>query len=181
MKSTFFIILACALSKQVLAQDLGTWRDDEVKHCDISLLREGKVMYEVTKNCKDAWAVGRSQMKVRAKNEFAPYPLDLGNGRKMSFSWYYRIALSGDLEVRDGQGVIRVIESTAPKTEKQRVLAKKSKGVVIGMRADQIMESSWGRPIKVNLTVTKGARTEQWVYPGGYLYLKDGVLTGIQN
>jgi len=181
MTKIYLAVLACAISHQVLAQELGTWRDDEVKNCDITLKREGKVVYEIKSNCKEKWAVGRDPMKVRGRNEFAPYPLDLGNGRKLKLSWFYKLALSGDLELRDGEGLIRVLESVTPKTEKQQRIADKSRGVVIGMRAEQVLASSWGKPSKVNRTVTKNTQVEQWVYPGGYLYLTDGVLTGIQN
>ncbi len=40
---------------------------------------------------------------------------------------------------------------------------------------------SWGKPKKVNRTVLSGKATEQWVYPGGYLYFEKGVLVAIQN
>jgi len=33
----------------------------------------------------------------------------------------------------------------------------------------------------VNRTVTAGHVREQWVYPVGYLYFDNGILTAIQN
>jgi len=68
---------------------------------------------------------------------------------------------------------------------KQADLAKrKREGVRIGMTKQEVYESSWGRPDKVNTTTTARAVREQWVYRNrgsGYLYFEDGVLTSIQN
>ena len=57
----------------------------------------------------------------------------------------------------------------------------KKRGVDIGMTADAVRKSSWGKPQKVNSTITANGRHEQWVYGGGYLYLDNGVLTSIQT
>lgn len=60
--------------------------------------------------------------------------------------------------------------------------ARKKTGVSIGMTADEIRGSSWGRPEKINKTILPGHVNEQWVYPGDqYLYLEDGILTAIQT
>jgi hypothetical protein len=53
--------------------------------------------------------------------------------------------------------------------------------VFIGMTSEQA-RWSWGSPSDVNATITSGVHHEQWVYGNGsYLYLDDGVVTGIQN
>jgi hypothetical protein len=53
--------------------------------------------------------------------------------------------------------------------------------VFVGMTAEQA-EMSWGEPHDVNHTITSGHRTEQWVYGNGkYVYLRDGVVSGIQG
>jgi hypothetical protein len=59
--------------------------------------------------------------------------------------------------------------------------AKRKRGVSIGMTRDDVLASSWGKPRKINTTTTAYAVREQWVYDGGYLYFRDGVLTSIQN
>ena len=59
--------------------------------------------------------------------------------------------------------------------------AKKKAGVVIGMSRQDALDSSWGRPNKINRTVRASGTHEQWVYDGGYLYFEDDVLTAIQN
>jgi len=51
--------------------------------------------------------------------------------------------------------------------------------VVLGMTAEQAY-ASWGKPNKVNRTVTFAGVREQWVYDEDYLYFDDGVLTSMQ-
>jgi len=70
----------------------------------------------------------------------------------------------------------------AADAEAKRVRAeKKREGVRVGMSEQDALDSSWGRPRKVNRTTNAYGVSEQWVYDGGYLYFKDGVLTSIQN
>jgi hypothetical protein len=48
--------------------------------------------------------------------------------------------------------------------------------------AEQIVQSSWGKPQKINVTITSRGKYEQLVYAGfQYLYLEDGVLASIQT
>jgi len=66
--------------------------------------------------------------------------------------------------------------------EAKRIRAeKKRNGVTIGMTDQDALDSSWGKPRKINRTTNAYGVSEQWVYDGGYLYFKDGVLTSIQN
>jgi poly-gamma-glutamate capsule biosynthesis protein CapA/YwtB (metallophosphatase superfamily) len=60
---------------------------------------------------------------------------------------------------------------------------KKKNGVAIGMSAQDVLDSSWGRPESVNRTTTANGIHEQWVYSGSsnFLYFENGVLTAIQN
>lgn len=52
----------------------------------------------------------------------------------------------------------------------------------IGMTEEEVKNSSWGKPKSVNKTTTKYGVREQWVYYSNkYLYLEDGILTGIQE
>ncbi len=60
--------------------------------------------------------------------------------------------------------------------------SRKRQGVSIGMTQARVLESSWGRPERINRTTSRYGVREQWVYRnGGYLYFEDGVLTTIQN
>ncbi len=60
---------------------------------------------------------------------------------------------------------------------------KRREGVNIGMSQQDVLDSSWGRPERVNKTTTAAGTREQWVYRGyhSYLYFENGVLTAIQN
>ena len=58
----------------------------------------------------------------------------------------------------------------------------KKEGVSIGMSAERVLLSNWGKPEKINRTTNKFGEREQWVYgSGNYLYFENGVLTSIQN
>lgn len=72
----------------------------------------------------------------------------------------------------------KVAAIAAAAAEKAR---KRREGVHIGMTQQDALDSSWGRPRKVNRTTTARGEREQWVYDGGYLYFEGGVLTTIQN
>jgi hypothetical protein len=70
--------------------------------------------------------------------------------------------------------------------EKKKMIAaeaarRRKQGVSIGMTQEEVLQSSWGRPRRVNRTTYSFGTHEQWVYDGGYLYFENGVLTTIQN
>lgn len=52
--------------------------------------------------------------------------------------------------------------------------------VAVGMTAEMV-RLSWGDPQKVNTTLTASGRSEQWVYRGSYVYLRNGIVTAIQE
>lgn len=57
--------------------------------------------------------------------------------------------------------------------------------VSIGMTTDEVL-SSWGKPSKINKTITTGGTKEQWVFQRGqsktqYVYLDNGVVRTIQS
>lgn len=51
----------------------------------------------------------------------------------------------------------------------------------IGMTAEQVVKSSWGKPIDINKTTTANGYSEQWVYNGKYIYFENGIVTTIQE
>lgn len=52
----------------------------------------------------------------------------------------------------------------------------------IGMTAQEVLDSTWGSPSKINTTKTKHGTHEQWVYSTKrYIYLDNGVVTAIQK
>lgn len=52
----------------------------------------------------------------------------------------------------------------------------------IGMTADEVRNSSWGEPKKINKTTYEWGTSEQWVYSlDRYVYLENGRVTAIQE
>ena len=58
--------------------------------------------------------------------------------------------------------------------------------IFVGMSSDDVLKS-WGKPDKINKTLTSNNRREQWVYRRGrignddYVYLENGIVTTIQS
>jgi hypothetical protein len=61
-----------------------------------------------------------------------------------------------------------------------------SRRIFIGMLAEDVVRS-WGRPSKINKTLTVSGLREQWVYLGGkagprmQVYVEDGVVQAVQQ
>lgn len=74
----------------------------------------------------------------------------------------------------------KINHAKALKAEKER---KAKPGVHIGDTADFVInQSQWGKPSKINRTITRNGTHEQWVYgDNNYLYLDNGIVTAIQN
>lgn len=75
---------------------------------------------------------------------------------------------------------------TIDEAERKKNLAAKADcdrrgGVSVGMTANQVLASCWGKPEKVNATITAGGRREQWVYGSQYVYVDNGTVTAIQT
>lgn len=75
--------------------------------------------------------------------------------------------------------------AAARKADEKKLAAekarKKKEGVRIGMTQQDVLDSSWGKPERVNVTTTNTHQREQWVYGlGNYLYFEDGILQSIQ-
>lgn len=76
---------------------------------------------------------------------------------------------------------IRKNEESAKEKEKEKE-RKKQQGVRIGMSKQDVLDSNWGEPIKINKSTYSWGTTEQWVYPNyNYLYFENGKLTSIQT
>jgi hypothetical protein len=74
-----------------------------------------------------------------------------------------------------------------PNSRDGRVAAAIAKRqVVIGMTEEEVIRS-WGRPDKLNRTLTARTVSEQWIYERGsisqstYLYMENGVLRSAQT
>lgn len=90
-------------------------------------------------------------------------------------------AAQRQLQTQAAQARVKQWQDSIAKQEKNRLAAAKQQGVSIGMSTQQVMDSNWGRPRKVNTTTTANTVRQQWVYDGGYLYFEDGVLRSIQD
>lgn len=53
---------------------------------------------------------------------------------------------------------------------------------LIGMTAQEVLDSAWGKPMRINKTTFAWGVTEQWCYyDNRYVYLKNGSVTAIQE
>jgi hypothetical protein len=52
--------------------------------------------------------------------------------------------------------------------------------VSIGMTADQV-RLSWGKPERINATLSSESQREQWIYGKQYLYMRNGLLKSMQT
>jgi hypothetical protein len=64
-------------------------------------------------------------------------------------------------------------------------LAISNREVAVGMTGPEVLRS-WGRPTKVNTTVSAAGKREQWVYRHGrgvaqYVYLENGRVSSMQS
>lgn len=86
-------------------------------------------------------------------------------------------------EAKKDEGTLNRIALEAKKLDDAAsAAAKRRSGILIGMTAEDVLASSWGRPERVNRTISARGTSEQWVYGGrNYLYFENGVLTTIQN
>lgn len=83
-------------------------------------------------------------------------------------------------EVRT-QKRLRYIEEHNEIDEKIKMAIREGK-LIIGMNRDQAI-ASWGKPEKINRTVTRAGNTEQWVFGsfGPFVYFENGILTAWQD
>ena len=93
------------------------------------------------------------------------------------------IKLSADAKKQADNNHAMLEKEIGERKRLAKIEAKKN-GVSIGMTQQEVLDSSWGKPKKINTTTNKYYTREQWVYGNGgsgYLYFKDGILETIQN
>jgi len=88
----------------------------------------------------------------------------------------------GEQEVKEySDKILKELTSEVIANNREQ-LQTRAKSVQLGMNQQQVRESSWGNPNKINTTTTSYGVHEQWVYSGyNYLYFENGILTSIQN
>ena len=78
---------------------------------------------------------------------------------------------------------LAAFEKSKPVETTQESYTKPEKPApAIGMTAEEVRNSSWGKPSDINKTTTAYGVHEQWVYSGNrYIYLDDGIVSAIQE
>lgn len=66
--------------------------------------------------------------------------------------------------------------------EKVESFPEPAKEPSVGMTAQEVLDSTWGKPEKINKSTYAWGVTEQWCYSGyRYIYLEDGIVTSISE
>lgn len=126
-------------------------------------------------------------------NNYSYKPLLLEyNGKPCLFIEYYGsvgemlINLNGSVYLgkaessSDGTG-LKAIGNTTHLTKISDKL-EHLKNPTIGMTAEEVRDSTWGEPKKINKSTTQYGVSEQWVYSSSkYIYFDDGVVTAIRE
>lgn len=83
-----------------------------------------------------------------------------------------------EIETAEAERKKQIAEAAA-----QADTQSKRPGARIGMTPKQVTEgTNWGKPERINRTITATGTDEQWVYGNGnYLYFRNGKLRAIQN
>lgn len=140
---------------------------------------EARARAEFEARCSDAAVAGlylqaQALMKrgayADARNLLAPCSKKMASNSK-------ELALMADADAR----LLAAHRAEIQKRHAAELAQRKKEGVSIGMTQDRVLQSSWGKPRKINRTTTLTREREQWVYDGGYLYFDNGILTAIQN
>lgn len=74
-------------------------------------------------------------------------------------------------------------QQKAAEMKKQEVLKQQlaDSDPQIGMTQQEVEASKWGEPEKINTTVTKYGKSEQWVYDNyRYVYFEEGIVSSVQ-
>lgn len=68
------------------------------------------------------------------------------------------------------------------KRSSKNEVTKKTTNPEIGMTSEEIEQTNWGKPTKINKSTYSWGTTEQWCYPDNkYIYLDNGVVTAISE
>lgn len=91
----------------------------------------------------------------------------------------YGISLENDVLyiTQISSGAVETYVKISDRTE----VPKEKIAPSMGMTEDEVLNSTWGAPIKRNKTSTLDHEREQWVYDDGYIYFVDGIVTSIQE
>ncbi len=157
-------------------------------------------VFETAKNCikdidnekSNAMAAKQKEIYDKSKEDAKEFLIDKINSSEIDNNISYSL-VKGYIDIVKDEELIKLYnewneKNETLKKEKQAIEKQKEKerkkqeGVRIGMSKQDVLDSMWGEPIKINNTVTRYGTHEQWVYPNNnYLYFENGKLTSIQN
>lgn len=86
---------------------------------------------------------------------------------------------SWELKYGDMEDTYYKISDSTELPEKREIIG--SAKPTIGMTAQEVRNSSWGSPKKINTDTYSWGTKEQWVYDNGYIYLENGIVTSISE
>lgn len=73
-------------------------------------------------------------------------------------------------------------EEAEENAEKKEKLEQELSVPEVGMTAEEVESTGWGKPDKINKDTYEWGTKEQWVYDGrGYVYLEDGIVTSVSE
>ena len=114
--------------------------------------------------------VSNDQAKYSIRSQIGPFFIlvQLKNGRK------------GVIQYPGVDYAIHYKNPFSSKWKTSSISKIKDRKVWVGMSKEQAI-LSWGKPKKVNSTITARGRSEQWVYGSQYIYFRGNSLTTIQS
>jgi hypothetical protein len=161
------------LAVGTLAVMLGPWFRDGQQQAEGAKPQEPHLeLYYLQELAKDGQPMERRVLLIEALAQVAPSKAApyLEEARKARTE----MSRAADIDQKARQKAEQLMQ-------KRDAARRKREGVSVGMTREEVLASSWGKPRKINRTTTALSEREQWVYPGGYLYFRNGVLEAIQN
>lgn len=153
----------------------GEWKRADIESDVWRLMIDGK---QISNVCYDT---DRTVLEVKE------YEFDLDDAGNLVVTEYgkpryvYTIDENGQLvSEKNGTGTTTLYEKVSDTADVPDAPEEKLEPT-IGMTESEVYASTWGTPKKINRTETAYGVREQWVYDEGYIYLKDGRVTSIQD
>lgn len=104
--------------------------------------------------------------------------LELANRNDNKDIYNYLLSKGADVKKQGEHDAAVMVENDNQEMNKENPKPSPA----IGMTKDEVLNSSWGKPEKINKTITANGTSEQWVYSGyRYIYFDNNVVTCIQD
>lgn len=127
--------------------------------------------FENTLNCNDDYTICTSDDENYSSTyNFYDDKIILKRHNKNPASW--------ELDYVDVEETYYKISNSIELPKERETLDGKPK---IGMTTEEVLNSTWGKPKKINKDTYSWGVKEQWVYDNGYIYFKNGIVTSISE